>query len=101
MTFGWLFRCGLAAAVVVLTAWPCAAQSWTDFLASVGGPAPPPAVHDYLARHPLVQSAPKPQFREIRTETVDGAIAQSFRLAGFDGGFGTVEGTRDERIQGN
>ena len=95
-----VFRHGLAAALVVFAAWPCAAQSWNEFLASVGGPAPPAAVRDYLARHPLVQSAPRPTFSEIRTETIDGSVAQAFRVAGFKEGFGTVEGTRDERIQG-
>ncbi|MBI3515601.1 MAG: hypothetical protein HY060_16310 [Proteobacteria bacterium] len=90
----------LGAAWIALAAWPCAAQTWGDFIASLGPSTPPAAVRDYLARHPLVQSAPKPQFREIRTETVDGSVAQSFRLAGFDGGFGTIEGTREERTQG-
>ncbi|MEJ0071049.1 MAG: hypothetical protein WDO24_22530 [Pseudomonadota bacterium] len=50
--------------------------------------------------HPLVQSAPKPLFSEIRSETVDGSLAQTYHLAKFGDGFGHLEGVREERSQG-
>jgi hypothetical protein len=91
----------VAAAWMLGAAAPCAAESWADFVASLGPAAAPPAVRAYLAQHPLVQSAPHPKFREIRTETVDGSVAQSFHLAGFADGFGTIEGVREEHTRGN
>jgi hypothetical protein len=91
----------VAAAWTLFVAAPCGAESWTDFVASLGPATAPTDVRAYLARNPLVQSAPQPTFREIRTETVDGAVAQSFRLAGFVDGFGTIEGVREERAKGN
>jgi hypothetical protein len=96
-----LSRFGLTAALVGLLASPCVAAPWDDLMASFGPPTPPAAVLDYLKTHPLVQAAPTPSFREIKTERFDGSVAQQFKLAGFDHGFGRVEGTRDERIQGN
>lgn len=89
---------------VALGAWllasPCAAMSWTDYVASFGTAATPAKVLDYLKAHPLVQSAPKPLFSEIRSETVDGSLAQTYHLAKFGDGFGHLEGVREERSQG-
>lgn len=84
-----------AALIVLVPAAPCAARSWKDFLASFDPAEPPAAVLDYLKRQPLVQAAPKPLFSEIATETVDGSLVQSFKLAGFDVGFARLEGVRE------
>ncbi len=93
---------GLGVVVLCLLAWPCAAaQSWTEFVAGLGPAKPPPAVLEYLKQNKLVQNVPKPAFSTIKTETVDHNIAQSFRLVGFEDGFGRIEGTREERAQGN
>jgi hypothetical protein len=88
------------AAVAGLLAWPCAAQTWNDFLVGLGPAETPPAVIAYLKESPLVRAAPKPLFSHIRTETVDGTVAQSFKLAGYDGAFGRIEGVREERAKG-
>ena len=84
-----------------LSSRPGAAETWRQFVTSLGPPGPPDAVLDYLKHDQLVLSTPKPKFSTIRTETVDGTVAQSFRLTGFDGGFGHVEGMREERTEGN
>jgi hypothetical protein len=92
---------GTAAALAAcLTAAPCAAMSWDDFVASFGPHAAPANVIAYLKGNPTAQAAPRPRFAAISTETVDGSVAQSYRLTGFDGGFGHLEGTREERSQG-
>jgi hypothetical protein len=89
---------------VTLGAWlvasPCAAMSWADFVASFGTPATPAPVIEYLKASPLVQAAPKPLFSDIRSETVDGSLAQSYHVAGFDSGFGHLAGVREERSRG-
>jgi len=91
---------GLVAAVVWLLASPCLASPWEDLMASYGPGLPPPAVRDYLKASPLVAGAPTPSFREIRTETVDGSIAQQLKLTRYDGYFGHVEGRREVRAKG-
>jgi hypothetical protein len=83
-----------------LTAAPCAAMSWDDFVASFGPHTAPANVLEYLRSNPMAQAAPRPRFTEIRTETVDGVLAQVYRLSGFDGGFSHLEGVREERSQG-
>jgi hypothetical protein len=90
----------VAALVVGLAAAPADARSWTDFIASLGPAQTPSSVLDYLRTHPLVLAAPKPQFAEIHTETIDGVVAQTFTLAGFASGIGKLEGIREERRQG-
>jgi hypothetical protein len=92
---------GLIAAAALLLASPCAAQTWSEFLASLGPHQPPAEVLAYLAHNPLVASAPAPRFTEIRTETVDGSLAQHYRLLGFENGMGRLEGVREERSTGN
>jgi hypothetical protein len=94
---------GLAAVAALaagLAAAPADARSWSDFIASFGPAETPSGVLDYLKTHPLVLAAPKPQFVEIHTETVDGVVAQTFTLAGFESGIGRLEGVREERRQG-
>ena len=95
-----LVRQGLVAAVVWLLASPCLASAWDDLVASHGAGLPPPAVRDYLKASPLVAGAPTPSFREIRTETFDGSIAQQLTLTRYDGYFGHVEGMREVRAKG-
>jgi hypothetical protein len=90
---------GLIVAALLL-AWPCAAQTWTEFVAGLGPPQPPAAVLEYLAQHPLVAEAPRPRFSEIRTETVDRSLAQRYRLVAFENGLGRLEGVREERATG-
>ncbi|MBI3505812.1 MAG: hypothetical protein HY059_13300, partial [Proteobacteria bacterium] len=68
--------------LLLLAASPCAAKSWTSFRAD------------------FVQAAPVPRFADIRTESVDGAVAESYTLTGFVGGIGTLEGVREERPPG-
>jgi len=98
---GGIPRGGLVAAVGAwLLASPCAAMSWSDFLASFGPHAPPADVVAYLKSDPQAQAAPQPLFSEIHTETVDGSVVQTYRLAGYETGFGTIEGVREERSQG-
>src|SRR5215471_7224311 len=91
----------VGAAWSLAAAWPAAAESWNDFIAGLGPSEPPAGVREYLTHHPLVQTLPKPSFREISTETVDGSVAQQFRLSGYSDGFGTIEGVREERTTGN
>jgi len=94
-------RGGLAAAIGAwLLASPCAAMSWSEFVASFGAHEPPANVLDYLKKDPLAQAAPRPLFSEISTETVDGSVAQHYRLIGFEAGFGRLEGVREEHSQG-
>ncbi len=95
-----LLRQGLVAAAVWLLASPCLASAWDDLVASYGPGLPPPAVRDYLKASPLVAGAPTPSFREIRTETFDGSIAQQLKLTRYDGYFGHVEGMREVRAKG-
>ncbi len=95
-----LLRQALVAVVVWLLASPCLASAWDDLVASHGPGLPPPAVRDYLKASPLVAGAPTPSFREIRTETFDGAIAQQLKLTRYDGYFGHVEGMREVRAKG-
>jgi hypothetical protein len=57
-------------------------------------------VRDYLKANPLIAAAPAPSFREIKTETFDGSIAQQLKLTRYDGGFGHVEGMREQRAKG-
>jgi hypothetical protein len=95
-----LFRHGLVVAVVWLLASPCLASEWDDLVASHGAGLPSPAVRDYLKASPLVSGAPTPSFREIRTETFDGSIAQQLKLTRYDGYFGHVEGMREVRAKG-
>src|SRR4029077_2786948 len=71
-----------------------------EFVASLGPPRTPPKVLDSLKAPPLVQAAPKPLFSEIRSETADGSLAQTYHLTGFDDGFGHLEGVREEHSQG-
>jgi hypothetical protein len=75
-------------------------MSWTEYVASFGAPATPVKVLDYLKAHPLVLAAPKPLFSEIRSETADGTLTQAYHLAGFDDGFGHLEGVREEHSHG-
>jgi hypothetical protein len=94
-------RGGLAAAIGAwLLASPCAAMSWSEFVDSFGAHQPPVDVLAYLKGNPLAQSAPRPLFSEIHTETVDGAVTQTYRMTGFEAGFGGLEGVREERGQG-
>jgi hypothetical protein len=88
----------IAAACGVVAAGPSAAETWNEFVAALGPAEPPAAVRAYLAQHPLVRAAPKPTFHEIRTETADGALKQRLQLTGFDDGFSTLEGAREERV---
>jgi hypothetical protein len=98
---GGIPRGGLAAAIGAwLLASPCAAMSWSEFVASFGAHEPPATVLDYLKNDPLAQAAPRPLFSEISTETVDGSVAQHYRLTGFEAGFGQLEGVREEHSQG-
>src|SRR5271170_5692025 len=94
-------RGGLAAAIGAwLLASTCAAMSWSEFVASFGAHEPPANVLDYLKKDPLAQAAPRPLFSEISTATVDGSVTQHYRLAGFEAGFGRLEGAREEHSQG-
>jgi hypothetical protein len=86
---------------LVLSGGPCAAETWRQFVTSLGAPGTPAAVLDYLKHDKQVRGAPKPTFSAIRTETTDGTIAQSFQLTRYDGGFGHIDGVREERVGGN
>lgn len=92
---------GVAVALAgCLAAAPCAAMSWDDFVASFGPRAAPADVVEYLKANPMAQAAPRPRFAEIHTETVDGVVAQTYRMTGSEGGFSRLEGVREERSQG-
>ncbi|MBI3513064.1 MAG: hypothetical protein HY060_03230 [Proteobacteria bacterium] len=86
--------------LLLLAASPCAAKSWTSFRADFASAQTPAAVLDYLKRNPQAQAAPAPQFVDIRTETSDGVVAESYTLTGFAGGIGTLEGMREEQPPG-
>ena len=97
-----VLRWGVAGALGVwLAASPCAAMSWNEYVASFGPHAAPPDVLAYLKSNPTVQAAPRPRFSEIHTETVDGSVAQAYRMTGFGDGLGHLEGTREERAAGS
>jgi hypothetical protein len=98
---GGIPRGGFAVAMAAwLLASPCAAMSWREFVASFGAHEPPANVLAYLKDNPLAQAAPRPLFSEIHTETVDGSVAQTYRLTGFEAGLGGLAGVREERGQG-
>ena len=97
-----VLRWGVAAALGAwLAASPCAAMSWNEYVASFGPRATPADVLAYLKSNPIVQAAPHPRFSEIHTETVDGSVAQAYRMTGFADGLGHLEGTREERAAGS